>query len=132
MTITSTPKSSDTPSQEYRFFIYDPAGWGFKYYRSAADRDACSDAIIQAYLDDGWDEEVENVVAGEVTHTCQKVNVEHRHGVNGKPYLLIDGLPRLGAELDPDQAIKFGRQLIQAGIVAQQGEHGTRHYPAED
>lgn len=78
MTITSTPKSSDTPSQEYRFFIYDPAGWGFKYYRSAADRDACSDAIIQAYLDDGWDEEVENVVAGEVTHTCQKVDVEHR------------------------------------------------------
>lgn len=61
-----------------------------------------------------------------------QLTVEHRHGVNGKPYLLIDGLPRLGAELDPDQAIQLGRQLIQAGIVAQQGERGTRHYPAED
>lgn len=60
-----------------------------------------------------------------------QLTVEHRHGVNGKPYLLIDGLPRLGAELDPDQAIQLGRQLIQAGIVAQQGERGTRHYPAE-
>ncbi|MDF3932775.1 hypothetical protein [Pseudomonas citronellolis] len=61
-----------------------------------------------------------------------QLTVEHRHGVNGKPYMVIDGLPRLGAELDPEQAMQLGRNLIQAAIVAQQGERGTRQYPAED
>lgn len=61
-----------------------------------------------------------------------QLTVEHRNGVNGKPYMVIDGLPRLGAELDPDQAQALGRQLIQAAIDSRQGERGTRHYPAED
>jgi len=69
---------SDTPSSTHRFFIYDPQGWGFAYYASAEARDAAKDGIIQSYLDDGWDEEVEQVIAGEVTHTCEKVNVEQR------------------------------------------------------
>ena len=66
------------PSAEHRYFIYDPDGEGFIYYRSAEDRDADSQNIIRAYLDDGWDEAVENVVAGEISHTCEKVNVRHR------------------------------------------------------
>lgn len=60
-----------------------------------------------------------------------RLTVEHRHGVNGKPYMVIDGLPRLGAELDPEQAIQLGRQLIQAGINSRQGERGTIQYPVE-
>lgn len=60
-----------------------------------------------------------------------QLTVEHRHGVNGKPYMVIDGLPRLGAELDPDQAIQLGRQLIQAGINSRQGERGVIQYPVE-
>lgn len=71
-------KSSESASEQYRFFIYDPAGWGFQYYRTAEDRDAARGTIIHSYLDDGWDEEVENVIAGEVTHTCQKTEVEQR------------------------------------------------------
>lgn len=63
-------------------------------------------------------------------HSIQ-LTVEHRHGVNGKPYMVIDGLPRLGAELDPEQAIQLGRQLIQAGINSRQGERGTIQYPVE-
>lgn len=74
----SDKKISDSASEQYRFFIYDPAGWGFQYYRTAEDRDAARGTIIQSYLDDGWDEEVENVIAGEVTHTCQKTEVEKR------------------------------------------------------
>lgn len=61
-----------------------------------------------------------------------QLTVQHREGRNGKPYLVVDGFPGLGAELDPEQAQKLGRQLIQAAIVAQQGERGTRKYPAED
>lgn len=33
-----------------------------------------------------------------------QLTVEHRHGVDRKPYMVIDGLPRLGAELDPARA----------------------------
>lgn len=61
-----------------------------------------------------------------------QLTVEHRHGRDGKPFMVVEGLPRLGAELDPEQALQFGRQLIQAAIVAQQGERGIRIYPAED
>lgn len=70
--------SSDTPSAEFRYFIFDPQNGDFAYFRTAEDRDAAADWIIQSYLDDGWDEEVENVIAGEVTHTCEKVNVADR------------------------------------------------------
>lgn len=61
-----------------------------------------------------------------------QLTVEHRHGLDGKPFMIVEGLPRLGAELDPEQALQLGRQLIQAAIVAQQGERGIRIYPAED
>ncbi len=66
------------PSAEFRYFIYDPSGDGFTYYRSAADRDADSTNIIAQYCDDGWDEDVENIVAGEISHTCEKTNVRAR------------------------------------------------------
>lgn len=70
--------SSDSPSAEFRYFIFDPQNGDFAYFRTAEDRDAAADGIIQSYLDDGWDEEVENVIAGEVTHTCERVNVKNR------------------------------------------------------
>lgn len=73
-----TATRSDTPSSTHRFFIYDPQGWGFAYYASAEARDAAKDGIIQSYLDDSWDEEVGQVIAGEVTHVCEKINVEPR------------------------------------------------------
>lgn len=65
-------------TSEFRFFIFDPEGDGFCYFKSKEDRDAAASGVIQGYLDDGWSEEVERVVAGEVTHTCQQTNVEHR------------------------------------------------------
>jgi len=61
-----------------------------------------------------------------------QLTVEHLHGLDGKPFMVVEGLPRLGAKLDPEQALQLGRQLIQAAIVAQQGERGIRIYPAED
>ena len=66
------------PDAEFRFFIYDPEGAGFMYFRSAEDRDKASDDVIQQYLDDGWDESVEQVVAGEISHTCQQTDLRQR------------------------------------------------------
>lgn len=70
--------SSESPSADYRFFVYDPQGYGFLYFKTVDARDKASSAVIQSYLDDGWHEDVEQVVAGEVTHTCEKINVETR------------------------------------------------------
>ena len=60
-----------------------------------------------------------------------QLTAQHLRGEDGKPMADIDGLPRLGAELDPDQAHALGRQLIQAAIDNRQGERGTRQYPIE-
>jgi hypothetical protein len=71
-------EAADFPSAEFRFFIYDPEGHGFLYFRTAEDRDTAAPDVIRDYCDDGWSEEVESVIAGEITHTCQKTNVEQR------------------------------------------------------
>lgn len=66
------------PSAEFRYFAYDPEGDGFTFYRTTEDRDAALSGIIDAYLDEHWSEEVENVCAGEVTLVAQQVNREER------------------------------------------------------
>lgn len=66
------------PSAEHRFFIYDPHGNGFLYFATAEARDQARNWVIQSYLDDGWDDTVEQVVAGEVTQACQQVGREER------------------------------------------------------
>lgn len=69
---------SDSPNAEFRFFVYDPNDSEFTYYRTVEDRDKGADSVIQSYLDDGWDEMVEQVVAGEMTHYCGQVGREDR------------------------------------------------------
>jgi hypothetical protein len=69
---------SGTPTSEFRFFIFDHANGEFSFYRSTEDRNAASEAVINQYLDDGWDEDVEYVYAGEVTAMATKVDVIER------------------------------------------------------
>ena len=66
------------PTPGYRFFLYDPEGDGVRYYRTAEERDADAADAIQGYLDEGWNTDVTNVVAGEVTHHVVARNVELR------------------------------------------------------
>lgn len=56
------------PDAEHRFFIYDPAGFEFRYYKTAEERNDASDDVIRLHLDDGWSEDVDQVIAGEITH----------------------------------------------------------------
>lgn len=67
-----------SPSPEYRHFVYDPLGDGLVFFRSKAERDKFAEDAISLYLEDTWAEEVEQVVAGEVTHHAQCINKEHR------------------------------------------------------
>lgn len=75
---TKAIEHQDSPSATHRHFIYDPLGNGFLYFRSAAERDQAMDWVVQTYLDDEWSEEVEQIVAGEVSHSCQSVGRENR------------------------------------------------------
>ena len=59
------------PSAEYRYWLYDPEGDGMVYFRTPAERDKQAARAIDAYLDDGWADEVELVAAGELTHFAQ-------------------------------------------------------------
>lgn len=78
MNTTARIEHSSTPDAEFRYFVYCPNDGDFTYYKSAAERDKGADMVIQRYLDDGWDEMVEQVVAGELTHTCGQVGREDR------------------------------------------------------
>jgi hypothetical protein len=66
------------PDAEYRFFVYDPQDGEFTYYKTAEARDQGAEAVINLFLDDGWDELVEQVVAGELTHLCVQVGRQDR------------------------------------------------------
>lgn len=65
------------PSKEFKYFLYDPE-YGFLYFKSEEDRKETEQTIIHDYCDDGWDETVENILVGEITGTCEQVNVRKR------------------------------------------------------
>ena len=70
-----------TPSPEYRFWLYSPEGDGLTFWQTAEERDAYAVREINSYLDDSvWFEEVENIIAGVVTHTTQAINIQHPVG----------------------------------------------------
>jgi hypothetical protein len=58
-----------------------------------------------------------------------QLTVDHLRDQLGNPILDIEGLPRLGARLTPEQAHQLARQLHQAAIDAQQEATGTIRYP---
>ena len=71
-----------SPSETYKFFLYDPLGEGLSFYESSEDRDAAAKEIIpEGYIDPDigtWDDDVEGIFAGEVTHLIQQTNLINR------------------------------------------------------
>lgn len=62
-----------------KFFLYDPAGDGFKTFPTADLRDDAAKRAIDDCLVDGyWIEDVFSVVVGEITGRAVKVNIEKR------------------------------------------------------
>lgn len=62
------------PDAVHRFFVFDAMDGDHYYFDSAAARDQYAAYLIGNYLDDGWDESVEQVMAGELTHLAQATN----------------------------------------------------------
>lgn len=68
---TPAPQTDAVERDAKPYFIYDP--WrGFTYYATEKERDDAAEGIIESYLNDTWNEEVENIVGGIVTHAIQQ------------------------------------------------------------
>ena len=65
---------------DYPYFYYDPEGDGFVYFKTEKMRNEWANDAIQQYLDEGWDEQVTNVVCGKVTGQATMVDVKTRDG----------------------------------------------------
>lgn len=64
-----------TPDAEHRFYLYDPEGEGMCYYADQEQRDRDAAAAIEAYCQDGWGENVDEVTVGECTGKSTRHNV---------------------------------------------------------
>lgn len=61
------------PDEEYKYFLYERDN-GMMFFKSIEDRNKWFESIKDSYLDDCWDEDVVNILAGEVTHITSEVN----------------------------------------------------------
>jgi len=68
------------PDPEYRLFLFGPEWDGLMFFKSEQARAEAAEEAINAYkdLDNGWSEEVECLLMGEVTHLCTQANVVER------------------------------------------------------
>lgn len=72
--MSALPVAKHHPDAEHRFFVFDAMDGDHYYFKSAAERDQYAEYMIGNYMDDGWDESVEQVMAGELTHLAQQTN----------------------------------------------------------
>lgn len=105
-------KLQHNPSPEKPYFVHDPDGDAFTFFADIDSRDKHAEACIQHYLDDGWDEAVINVCAGEVTHTACMVNKVYRVGDINE-----DGVDEVGEEWLDEWSYKCDYQLKPLGFV---------------
>ena len=77
-----TMDTKRVPHPGYRFWLFDPAGDGMTYYRTAEDRDKAAAVAIDTCRgdgDEGWDEDgLEGIAAGEVTHVARVTDKKMR------------------------------------------------------
>ncbi|EGR2744203.1 hypothetical protein MYC06_004732 [Vibrio parahaemolyticus] len=67
---------SNSPTVETPWFCFD--GDDYEYFSTEEEAIEASKSAIQFYLDETWDECVENVQVGKVTGIARKINIEQR------------------------------------------------------
>ena len=92
---------------EKPYFIYDPEGNGFSYFETEAERGAFGKQCIANYLSDSWNEEVEGVVGGKITHRATETDREDRPEATD-----ADSYDDSGDYWDPDIAYRCNFKLL--------------------
>lgn len=102
------------PDPEYRFFLFDPEWDGMMFFRSEEERDAAAKEAINAYNDvyNGWSEEVERLLMGEVTRVCTQTNVVERPS---DEELDEEGCDGEGTYWDPDIELRCDYEMLPIG-----------------
>ena len=77
MTDSTEPKFS--PDAEHSYFLAEPQE-PLMYFATAAERDEYAKRLIEKYRCDTWDPDVDNIVAGVVTHKATKHNFTYPVG----------------------------------------------------
>ena len=73
------------------YFVFDPQGDGFSYFETAGERDSFTKGAIDNYLDDSWNDEVTDIIAGVITHKIVQTNRTDRPAVDDIDEDGIDG-----------------------------------------
>lgn len=67
------------PHRAYRYWLYDPEYDGMMFFRRQEERDTAAANAIRGHLTlDGWDEEVENICCGTLTHVATMTEIVER------------------------------------------------------
>ena len=59
---------NDEPDSDYRYFLYDPYNKDMKWFETKEEREDYFQSVRDTFFGDYWNEEVQNIVAGEITH----------------------------------------------------------------
>ena len=95
------------------YFVLDPEGDGITYFETIEERDAFAAESVKQYIDPAWnewDENVEYVVAGIVTHRAQQVD-----RIDRPDALDEEDCDGEGRYWPPDCLYKCGYKLLPAG-----------------
>lgn len=70
------------PHHSQPYFLFDPEGSGFVYFKTEKERDESASDAVDAYLNirDGWDENVTSVIVGKLTGQAAMVDIETPDG----------------------------------------------------
>jgi hypothetical protein len=60
------------------WFMYDPEGSGYEEFPTEKLAMQAAEAAIKWYLDDGWSEDVVNIVCGKITHKATQCDYVKR------------------------------------------------------
>ncbi len=91
-----------------KYFSYDPEGNGFDIHDSMREALNESNDAIQSYLKDRWDESVDRISCGVITHTAKQYNREDR-----PPEAELDenGLDENGTYWEPDMDYRCNYEM---------------------
>jgi hypothetical protein len=93
--------------------MYEPEGDGMQFFATVEERDRVAKIAIANCLDsEGWDEFVEDIVCGEVTHKATQVEREDRPEDSE---LDDDGMTEDGSYWDNDYEFKCNYKLLPLG-----------------
>ncbi len=76
--MTDTDKYHYSPSADHPWFASDPSDGDIVYFATEQEAIDCAKRMIDSHNQDGWSEEVDQIIVGKVTHYTAMVNLVKR------------------------------------------------------